>query len=122
MAIGKKTGGRDFEPGQSGNPNGRPPTPEDIKQARKLNCAEFERIANKYLHMTHAELGAAVKSGNATVLEMMVASIISKAVTKGDQIRLEFLLKRLIGDPVERIPDEDAEEYIEPDSMSDDRQ
>ncbi len=24
MAIGKKTGGRDFKPGQSGNPKGRP--------------------------------------------------------------------------------------------------
>jgi hypothetical protein len=24
MAIGKKTGGRDFQPGESGNPNGRP--------------------------------------------------------------------------------------------------
>lgn len=35
MAKGKKTGGKNFQKGKSGNPGGRPALPDDLKAARK---------------------------------------------------------------------------------------
>ena len=37
----KKHGGRDFPPGVSGNPSGRPPLPQEIKDARKVQGKVF---------------------------------------------------------------------------------
>lgn len=39
MAKGKKTGGRDFQPGVSGNPNGRPPGSGKFESARSICIA-----------------------------------------------------------------------------------
>ncbi len=102
MAKGKKTGGRNFQPGQSGNPNGPTPIPEDIKQARKLNQIEFERIANKFLFMNRKEIADHVNKPETPALELLVGSIVSKAVSTGDQVRLNFLLDRLIGKVAEK--------------------
>lgn len=96
MARGKKTGGKNFEPGNKVG-KGRPPIPEDIKQARKLNQNEFERVANKFLYLTRDELKAALAQPTTTTIELMLGSIIAQAVQKGDHMRLEFMLNRLIG-------------------------
>ena len=98
----KKNRGR-FQPGQSGNPNGRPKLPEDIKKARKLTQVKLERILNKYIYMDRAEFQLmAEKETGMPVLECLVVSILSRATLEGDEKRLEFLLKRLIGPVVER--------------------
>jgi hypothetical protein len=88
---------KQFKPGQSGNPGGRPKLPEDIKKARKLNQVELERAVNHLLFCTRDELQAIVKNPETPMLEVMVASIMAQAATKGDQMRLEFVLARLIG-------------------------
>jgi hypothetical protein len=97
MAKGFKSGGKDFRPGQSGNPKGRPALPEDIKEARTLNKLEFERIVNKYLYLTPDEILAIVNSHQAPSIELMIASIINSATKHGDHFRLNFLLDRVIG-------------------------
>lgn len=103
MAKGKKTGGRNFKPGQSGNPKGPATIPADIKAARELSKIEFERIANKYLFMTKNEITAAAMNAETPALELLVGSIVHKAVVEGDERRLNFLLDRLIGKVAERI-------------------
>jgi hypothetical protein len=45
VAKGKKTGGRDFLPGQSGNPGGREPMTEGERLVRKLTKAQFKEVA-----------------------------------------------------------------------------
>ena len=108
MAKGRKTGGKNFMPGVVTNPNGRPRLPEDIKTIRELTQAEFTRVSNKYLQMSSEEIEAIVKEPSTPMLELMVASIISKAVIYGDQNRLNLLLDRLIGKvpiPVARSAD-----------------
>lgn len=109
MAYGRKTGGRDFQPG---NP-GRPPLPEDLKQARKLLRDDFERISHGLLQLSKTKLQEVMKDPDTPALELLVASIIAKGVSGGDQHRTEFLLDRLIG-PVPKaveISDPDGQPF-----------
>lgn len=92
-----------FKKGQSGNPNGRPRIPEDLKMARRLNKLELEKLLNQFLFMTPIEMEARVKSQDVTAIEAMIGSIIIKAVKDGDQQRLNFILERLIGKVKDQI-------------------
>lgn len=86
-----------FQPGESGNPNGRPPLPEDIRQARKLNKIELERVLNEYIYLNASEIKARLQDTTTPALELMVGKIIAESIKKGDERRLSFLLDRLIG-------------------------
>lgn len=97
MAKGKKTGGRDLKPGDRLNPLGRPPEPEDVKDAKKLSKVEFIRVANKFLYMTLAEIREVEEDKKSTMLDLLLASIILKGFDHGDQGRLTFFLDRIIG-------------------------
>ena len=103
MAKGRKTGGRNFKKGQSGNPRGPEPLPEDIKAARKINVVEFERIVNKFLFASKGEVIKVTADPNTPVLELMVGAIVHKAVIEGDERRLDFILNRLIGKVKEQV-------------------
>lgn len=94
---GVKSGGRDFQPGESGNPNGRPPIPEEIKKARLLNKVHVEELLNKFLNWPLQDLVTFSQKKESPVLELLVARILLEAIKKGDQVRLEFLFQRLIG-------------------------
>ncbi len=106
MARGKKTGGKDFRPGVSGNPAGRPPLPEDIRAARKLNSLEFERIINELLYLTPQDLDARLTLPSTTALEKLVGKIIQTALQDGAVCRVEFLLSRTIGRAVKSATDD----------------
>lgn len=92
-----------FEKGKSGNPRGRPRVSSEVKVVRKMTAFEFTRIMNRLMEMTRTELVAFSKDERATSLELMVASILSKAIINGDANRAEFLLSRLIGKVTEVI-------------------
>lgn len=83
--------------GKSGNPGGRPKTPDDVLKARKLTRLEFERTANRMLFYSKAELKAALDRPECSMVEAIVGSLIVKAVQAGDPVRLTMLLDRLIG-------------------------
>lgn len=96
-----------FKPGVSGNPAGAAKLPEEIKAARKLTRIEFETIVNKYLYLSEEELNEKRKDKTLTLIEMMVLSIVQKAIVQGDEKRLDFLLDRMIGkvvQPIEYVP------------------
>lgn len=93
---GKKTGGRNFKRGNPGGP-GRPALPEEERALRKVTQTEFERIANKYLNATRYEIKAATNDPKMIALELVIVSVIHKAVVNGDGRMLELLLNRLIG-------------------------
>lgn len=102
MAKGKKTGGRDFEPGESGNPSGRPNLPEEIKQGRKLNNLELEYILTKYLRCSSAFLMEASRDVTLPALDQIAIRIILKAIESGDHFRMNFILERLVGKAPDR--------------------
>lgn len=98
MAVGKKTGGRDFKPGQSGNPNGRPPVPEDIKEARKLAKNEFARIMNRFLWMSLEDFNVELKRPGLSMFERSCMQMIQHSAA-GCERRFEMILTRLLGRP-----------------------
>ncbi len=93
----KKTGGKDWVKGQSGNPKGRPPVPEHLRIARKMNKAKFQEILQKYIHCSVGELKETLLDPKSTAIELSVVKILHESILKGDQKRLEFILDRLIG-------------------------
>lgn len=92
-----------FEKGVSGNPSGRPKTPRDVLEARQMTTVEFTRLMNKFTGMTRDELAEYSRNPKATTLELLVASIIVKAITNGDHMRAEFLLNRLVGKVADQV-------------------
>jgi hypothetical protein len=85
-----------FKKGSSGNPNGRPRVPEDIREARKLDKIAFDRTLNKFIHMPKSEFNNVMKQ-DISKMEQMVGRMIDSACAYGDHHRLNFILDRLIG-------------------------
>lgn len=102
MAKGKKSGGRDFKKGQSGNPNGRPPVPEDVREARKLGKSEFTRIMNKCLFMSLADFDIEMRRDDLTMFERSCMSMIQHAAA-GCERRFEMILTRFLGRPRDKM-------------------
>ena len=93
-----------FKKGQASNPNsGRKPTSPEMKEARKINRVIFEEILNKYIHLSVYELEEFLKDKNHTSLDYIVVRILYEAMKKGDQVRLNFILERLLGKLEENI-------------------
>lgn len=101
MARGKKTGGKDWKPGKAPKSPGRPESPPELKEARKLTRTAFEAIINRFIHMTRVELREARSDRGRTQLELIVIAVLEKAEGWGDTSRLNFVLDRLIG----KVPD-----------------
>lgn len=104
MAKGKKTGGRNFEVGHPPM-GGRPRLPDDVKEARALTRADLDRHLTRFMAMGPNELAEVRKNPNSTMLELLIISVMTHGVNKGDQQRLGFLLERLssIGKVKERV-------------------
>jgi hypothetical protein len=102
MAKGRKTGGRDWKKGQSGNLKGGPGLPGDLRNARKFNLVELERAINRliYLSPDQAEL---LLTEEPSYLYRIVYQILDKAAEYGDQNRLEWICTRLIGKVKDQI-------------------
>jgi len=96
VAKSKKTGGRDWKPGERGNPAGRPPVPADVKEARRLNQVELERVMNKYLYMSMRRLERKKEDSRTRGIDRIVIGIILKG-TKGNVPCLNILAERLVG-------------------------
>ena len=77
--------------------------PEDVKQMKKLTAEEFVRTVNDMLQLTKEELGYYIQSPNRTAFELLIGSILHKAVAEGDIRRAEFLLDRIIGKPTQMV-------------------
>ena|SRR5712675_2297773 len=93
-----------FKKGQSGNPSGRPKGIEsDIKSLPVVSKQEVVGAFNKFMHMPIPELETYVKNKQGTAFEYTVARILAMAAVKGDPIRLDFLLNRLIGKVADKI-------------------
>lgn len=100
MPITKEERIKNLKPwkkGQSGNPSGVTALPRDVLEAKKTNRVSLERTLNEFLMLNRLELQKRLQNQSATMLELAVGTIVAKAAKDGDQIRLNFILDRLIG-------------------------
>ncbi len=104
MAIGKKTGGRDFAAGNRANPAGRPRIPDDIKAMLKLNHLELSRILNHVVFLPMPEIKALTKSDEAPAFLVGAAKLVEKFAKYGDVFAYHALLDRMIGRSRESEP------------------
>lgn len=98
MGKGKKTGGRNFSTGRSGNVKGRPALPPEIKQAREVLGEEFQNNGLRCWNMTVGEVQTLIKDPKAKSGELLVAGIFAKALS-GSVPHTEILFERLLPPP-----------------------
>lgn len=88
-------------------PFGNLPIGDDLKNARKLTRAEFERLANKYLFMPFQEMSDLLqnkeRNPNVPVIELAIMSIYYHAIKDGDEKRLNWVMDRVLGQAVRKI-------------------
>lgn len=77
--------------------------PKDLRDARELTKVHLEGLLNKHIWLTKEEAKALVLDPNTPLIEVLIASIVNKAIHQGDERRLNFLLDRLIGKVSEEV-------------------
>jgi hypothetical protein len=77
--------------------------PPDLKEARQMFARDFESTIYKYMNHTKDELLMAMKAPETPAKDLAVLSILHKAITNGDQQRLDFMLNRTVGKVVEKV-------------------
>jgi len=95
MAIGKKTGGKNFEKGRKatgGRKKGTKLIPAVVKEMNRL---ELEKIINKYIHLSEKELKKIKADPDLIIFDSIVIGILQEANKKQDQNKLNFILDRL---------------------------
>ena len=108
----KKKVGHRWKKGQSGNPKGRKHIPNDVKEIKSVNNILVTRILNKYSTMTVAELEDMLKDRDTPVLESLVARVLASGLATGCDKKLEVILTRLVGRPVEKVEIVTPEPYL----------
>lgn len=101
MAKGKKTGGRNFRKGQSGNPDGRPPLPPEIRALRKSMGDDLIDHLAVALYLSPHQITEKLKSKQISAIEALTLRFVQKAIASGDLRYLVTLLDRFA--PTEAI-------------------
>jgi hypothetical protein len=86
-----------WKPGQSGNPLGGKMHDPALKAIKNLTKAELVTIGNLIIKRDIKALKEVIDSKDATVLQVMLASVAEKIIRQGDMHALDILLNRLVG-------------------------
>lgn len=112
MTKGKKSGGSDFEKGVSGNRAGRPRLDYMTQEAKSLTRATVLTAMHKVMEMEHQDIDrlSDVKKSPETIGAVaLMASVLSKAIKKGNPMAAQFFMSYLFGRPVIYDPKDDNE-------------
>ncbi len=97
MAEKRKAPPTAFKPGQSGNPGGRKPLPEDIKQLKAERTEEFQRALYTYMGLTMDELKEkALSASQLTWLELILIRAVERT-NDSDWKAINDILDRAFG-------------------------
>lgn len=111
-----------FQPGQSGNPNGRPRKYVSTLTSQGYKQSEITDTLQALLSMSRTELDEVAGNKDATALEVAVAKAITIAMDAGELRNIELVLSRAFGSPKQTVdnnhsfeqplfgPDDDEEE------------
>ena len=90
-----------FNPGESGNPNGRPSKYVSLLKDQGYKLSEINDSIMALLSMDINELKEVFENPKATVLEKAVAGAIRKSIEKGSLYNIETIITRAMGKPKE---------------------
>lgn len=87
-----------FKKGQSGNPNGRPKMPPELRAAIKVSKVDFASMIEELVYLTNAQLKKRIKSPDANQIEQIVIRFILESKKTGAKVDyLKVLLDRWLG-------------------------
>ncbi len=95
-----------FQPGNPGGP-GRPLVDPRVKELKALNRSEVELLMAHLMRGNAESIKKLIEDPHASMMQVMIASIIAKGVTTGDPSILNFILDRTIGKVKEIEPEDD---------------
>lgn len=103
MAKGKKTGGKDFVPGKSGNINGRPSIPKELRDLKKYTAEELEELITTLFNATDAEIEEIIRDPAAPRIKKLMAQVLEKSYESGNMSQVDMVLSRIIGKVREKV-------------------
>jgi hypothetical protein len=103
-----KTGGRDWKPGQSGNPKGPPAIDKHVREVKNLSAEEYLELASFLLRATDSDIEQVLSNPDSPKLEKIFAQVLKTTQETGSMSQLDLILNRLIGKPREAPPGEQS--------------
>ena len=88
-----------WKEGQSGNPSGRKALPSHVARLREHSKVEVIKAISETFLLTRSELKERTARPEATMAELVVGSIMIKAIETGDPVRTQVLLNYVLGRP-----------------------
>lgn len=82
---------------------GRPRKDPELVEVQKINRDIVEARLVSFMTMTREGLKAVIDNPATSMLDLMVASLVQKAIKEGDHQRLGFLFDRVIGKVKENV-------------------
>lgn len=92
----KKPRGKPFEKGNTAG-MGRPKLTEEEKVVNKLTRRKFQSVVREYLDSSREDLVKLMADPNTPTLDLMVVSVMSKAIKTGDEKKINWFLEQLFG-------------------------
>jgi hypothetical protein len=102
MAKGKKTGGKNFEPGNKMGKGASCHNPA-LKVVRRMTHDDVAEIGQLIVEGNLEKLQAVKDDKNASVLKVWMCSVAIKAISRGDATALNALLDRIVGKVKDKV-------------------
>lgn len=103
MAKGRKTGGRNIQPGQRLPGAGRPPLSDAMRAVRALTQEQLAEMGSLLTAATPQELNALVENPETTVLRVMLGKLMERVMTHGDPAPFDALMNRIVGKVKDKV-------------------
>jgi hypothetical protein len=92
-----------WKPGESGNPEGRPAIPEEIKKLRLLTNEEIKEVATLLLDKNYSAIQLMENDPSTPMLKLWMVKVALKATDRGDMMTLNAFLDRVVGKVKEQV-------------------
>lgn len=92
-----------FQPGKSGNPNGRPKVWDGLAGIKPITSDNLKKLITLHFEKTEEELDQIINDKDSPSIYLLIASSIKKAIEKGDLQRAEYLFMRSLGRVTESV-------------------